>query len=100
MWFHREVIDMLSQKFKEDALHALEEMSAEELIRVLKKIGSVQENTVSINISLPKPPRFHFSTEEEITPVIEQQIIVKKQPRYQFDLPKMGDVLPQWGDAA
>jgi hypothetical protein len=91
---------MLSQKFKEDALRALEDMSAEELVRVLKKIGSVQESTVSIEITLRRPSKFSVIIKEKVLPDTEQQIIMKKTLRYQFDLPKTVDVLSQWGEAA
>lgn len=94
------MIDVLSQKFKEDALRALEDMSAEELVRVLKKIGSVQESTISIEIALRRPSKFNVVIKEEVLPDTEQQIIMKKTPHYQFDLPKTVDVLSQWGEAA
>ena len=93
------MIDVLSQKFKEDALRALEDMSAEELVSVLKKIGSVQESTISIEISFTKPSKFNVAVKEEGLPATEQQIMMKKPLRYQFELPKMVDVLPQWGEA-
>ena len=90
---------MLSQKFKEEAMCALDDMSAEEIISVLEKIGSVQEDSVAMAIPLPQMPKFDFSKQDNIEIVVKQEFEIKTSLQYRFDFSTI-DIFPRRGKAA
>lgn len=88
---------MLSQKFKDDAMRTLESMSAEEIISVLEKIGSVQTESISMDLHPIKVPKGGFSVQEDTEIAVE--IELNNSSRYKFNLPGI-EVLIKRGKAA
>ena len=80
-------------------MNALDNMSTEELITTLKKIGSVQIESISIKVSPVIFPKINFAIQEGSEIVVEKELKMMASPQYKFDFPEMR-IVPKQEKAA
>ena len=80
-------------------MNALDNMSTEELITTLKKIGSVQIESISIKVSPVRFPKINFAIQEGSEIVVEKELKMMASPQYKFDFPEMR-IVPKQEKAA
>ena len=80
-------------------MNALDNMSTEELISTLKKIGSVQIESISIKVPPVRFPKINFAIQEGSEIVVEKELKMMASPQYKFDFPEMR-IVPKQEKAA